>query len=445
MREDVGLYSDSGRNSTLGNVPTQVAVFICVHYIVRKCVEAVSLFNLSLAVFRSYFLNIWTAVDVMSILLTLTAISYNESHPDDFRNGFNAFVVGLLWLKVLGFLKVANRHMSTFIMAVFQILLDLKYFAVVLIVVVCQMGDMMSIAVGTKDNGSFCEENEEQDSTVEDFCSDNRTDGYLRVYALLLGEFDLDSYRETKGLAILFVIFTVVGVIILLNVLIAVISDSYERARLRGPRLFGTARVTFVAQHEALEGFLRPGSNPLDSMYIDSPRKAVICCVHVFRWLVLLTLIATATHAEVFLVSRAVLAMEIGGNPDVFYLLLSVILALILTVALWIVVVFVLEKAVQRYAPRPISQIFDLCNKCSLYAVKLVAGRIFGVRQTVDVPLKGQDEGNDGEEWNGRIDHIEHMLENALIRSSENVRDEIHRLEKRLAEQQVLVNNGQPF
>lgn len=83
----------------------------------------------------------------------------------------------------------------------------------------------ISIAVGTKDNGDFCDTNEENlDSTVEDFCTDNdRTGAYLRVYALLLGDFELDSYRQTEGLTALFVIFTVVGVVILLNVLIAVI------------------------------------------------------------------------------------------------------------------------------------------------------------------------------------------------------------------------------
>ena len=102
-----------------------------------------SLFNLSWSVFRSYFANVWTILDFTTIIAALMAITWNNRNPNEYRNGYNAFVVGLLWLKMLGFLKVVNKHMSTFIMALFQILRDLKYFAVVLLVIVCQMGDMM--------------------------------------------------------------------------------------------------------------------------------------------------------------------------------------------------------------------------------------------------------------------------------------------------------------
>lgn len=71
----------------------------------------------------------------MAIILTLTAIIWNEANPGQYRNGLNAFVVGLLWLKVLAFLKIVNKQMSTFIYAVsfffffefkIQILMDSK-------------------------------------------------------------------------------------------------------------------------------------------------------------------------------------------------------------------------------------------------------------------------------------------------------------------------------
>jgi len=78
-----------------------------------------------------------------------------------------------------------------------------------------------------------------------------------RVYATLLGDFEIDNWKETPGMTVLFVIFTILGVIILLNVLIAVVSDSYDRARVDSARLFGRARALFVAQNQALESFLQ--------------------------------------------------------------------------------------------------------------------------------------------------------------------------------------------
>ena len=108
----------------------------------------------------------------MAIILTMAAFLWNTKHPGVYRNGFNAFVVGLLWMKVVSFLKVSesavasgillskspnlsqslccesfslqvvNKDMSTFILALLEILQDIKYFLVVLVVVIFMFGDM---------------------------------------------------------------------------------------------------------------------------------------------------------------------------------------------------------------------------------------------------------------------------------------------------------------
>jgi len=51
--------------------------------------------------------------------------------------------MGLLWIKVLGFLKVVNREMSTFILALMQILWDLRFFAIVLVIIIFMFADMV--------------------------------------------------------------------------------------------------------------------------------------------------------------------------------------------------------------------------------------------------------------------------------------------------------------
>lgn len=54
------------------------------------------------------------------------------------------------------------------------------------------------------------------------------SENFLSVYVILLGEFDTEEYSNNQSLY-LFIIFSVLVVIVLLNVLIAIISDSYER------------------------------------------------------------------------------------------------------------------------------------------------------------------------------------------------------------------------
>jgi hypothetical protein len=96
---------EGGDGSAIGAVPTQVVVFICCHYIIRKTCEGLALLSLSKTVFRRYFTSIWTVLDFGTVIATMGAIVWNHNHPDVYQQGLNSFVIGLLWVKVLGFLK----------------------------------------------------------------------------------------------------------------------------------------------------------------------------------------------------------------------------------------------------------------------------------------------------------------------------------------------------
>jgi hypothetical protein len=112
----------------------------------------------------------WTLFDTTAIVLTLVATALHEKSPNEYLNGLNALVVGLLWIKVLGFLKLVNRQMSTFILALSQILYAIRLFMVVLLVCISMFGDMFHIAVSTKDDGEFCGNEEQESGTLQDFC-----------------------------------------------------------------------------------------------------------------------------------------------------------------------------------------------------------------------------------------------------------------------------------
>ena len=44
--------------------------------------------------------------------------------------------MALLWIKVLGFLKLVNKQMATFITSLTRIILSIRYFGIVLLIIV---------------------------------------------------------------------------------------------------------------------------------------------------------------------------------------------------------------------------------------------------------------------------------------------------------------------
>ena len=183
-----------------GAAPTSVVYWIASHYILRKVCEAYALATISPMVVKAYFGNVWTAFDTIAILLAMSATLIDEFNGGQERSGLNAFVLGLLWIKVLGFLKVVNREMSTFILALAQILWDIRLFMLVLLVCLAMFGDMFFIAVSQKDDGAFCEM--DQDSgTIEDYCS-GFWQSYLRTYVsvAILMVFAMLPLRTNKAL-----------------------------------------------------------------------------------------------------------------------------------------------------------------------------------------------------------------------------------------------------
>lgn len=300
---------------------------------------------------------------------------------------------------------------------------------------------VFSQALATKDNGEFCPDNKDELSgPADDFCSYELYNSYLRVYALLLGDFELDDFRESSGMTILFVMFTALGVVILLNVLIAVVSDSYERATISSRLLFGRARVTFVAQNQALESFLRPGTDPTDALKAwNNSSKLIGVASRFARWLVLVTLIGTAFDAEVYLVLRAVVLIR--DKTRILTATIVTILAVILTIALWVIVGFSIEDLIRKYAPEPVVRVFNAVDGCTEFYDRLIGTRLFGLEDTID----GETETE--EEWTGRLLYLEKVFERTIAasethfnKSMAQVKDqltaEIVALEKRLYQHQ---------
>lgn len=296
----------------------------------------------------------------------------------------------------------------------------------------------MRIAISTKDDGGFCLE-KAQDGELEgpllDFCSTTVANSYLRVYALLLGDFELNDYKETQAMMILFVFFTLFGVVILLNVLIAVISDSYEKAKISSMLLFGRARVSFVAQNQALESFLRPGTNPMAALKLaTTPSNCFVAAGRLLRWCVLLSLVVTAMSAEVYLAAQSI--QFIKFHKSFFNVIFMLTIVVVLTCALWVLLYCTLGELMRTVLPNWLGHMFDVIDRCTDYLVKGVATQVFGLNDRTTRTASGEDD--EEEEWVGRATHMERAIEKSIGEATEEIKEEIVELEKRLHEHEEL-------
>jgi hypothetical protein len=99
-------------------------------------------------------------------------------------------------------------------------------------------------------SGRDVTEGESSGGDINPFCYPAKS--YLYVYTMLFGEFDIEDF-DTKLSVVMFVVYTFIVGIVMLNVLIAIVGDSYDKSMLHGTRLFGRARVLFVAELFAFE------------------------------------------------------------------------------------------------------------------------------------------------------------------------------------------------
>jgi len=408
-------------------VPTAVVQATTIFFLVRKGIEGLALLKIGRRVFQSYLKDVWNIFDILAIVFTVIANRVDEPN-------FNALVLIMLWMKVLSFLKAINLEMATFILALVQILIDIRSFAFVLLVIIMMFGDAMHVIFTSTDNGAFCEveEGEELDDNVADFCTSSGT-SFLRMYGLLLGDFELGEYRQNVIVTGMFIVYTIFGVIMLLNVLIAVVSDSYAKSTMIGKDLFGRARVQFLSEQLTLESFLEPGANPLGDMSSDVSiwKKCCLFLYRMLRWAILFVLLGSAFFAEIYLVGRSI---EIVMSSDVFALtpIFMVFLAIVLTFALWIVIDFLLRSVTRRWAQRRprVRRFYEANDRFTNRCIRFIRDLLFG---------RGDRDGEEDEEeeWTGRVNYLESKLSGMLQKQERSILNAIHNSEENIKDSEV--------
>ena len=95
---------------------------LCLYFLLRKLSEVYSVLRISKKTFLKHYIDFWNSIELLAVMLATANVFWtNESAA------MQAFTMALLWLKFLSFLTAVNLHLATFIMAVVDIVKDIKW------------------------------------------------------------------------------------------------------------------------------------------------------------------------------------------------------------------------------------------------------------------------------------------------------------------------------
>lgn len=188
---------------------------------------------------------------------------------------------------------------------------------------------------------------------------------------MFVGDFVLSQYQgENAAITVVFVVFTFIGFVILGNVLIAVVGNSYETARDTSEGVFGQARLDHAVVHLSLERMMVP-SLPI---YAGRHGMSVIVesVLFVYGWFTFFALLGSTVFVEYFLVTMARDDYGLGTSFAFLAGLLAFVLALASLVIVQALVEGLLKSQEYSWVLRPtkfLSQLF----------VGFVTKRIFAI------------------------------------------------------------------
>ena len=199
---------------------------------VREISQVVVMYNQNM--FNTWKNDYWNWLDVASFLLCFVMIFYYVVNGQDvILDRISAAASLIMWCKFLGLIKAINQKISTFVLMLTTIFYDVYSFMFVLFCVMLMFGQALFITLA------------QHDKSKESFGSLGLT---LRsCYTMMLGDFETDTFPDLFS-TLIFVAYMFVVVICMLNVLIAIVSDSYDNAMVKSPELYYRSRLELIAE-----------------------------------------------------------------------------------------------------------------------------------------------------------------------------------------------------
>lgn len=123
----------------------------------------------------------------------------------------------ILWLKMLYFLRIF-KSTGYYIRTIVEVVKDMRYFLMMLLLTFIAFGDSLSQISSSNPEG-------------KDFINGSFFTGIAFTYRMVLGDFDTNAFGEIAVgyVWILFILCTVFNMIIMMNLLVAIISESFAQ------------------------------------------------------------------------------------------------------------------------------------------------------------------------------------------------------------------------
>ena len=247
------------------SVPIGKLVYLYVgagYFFIREIIQVFSLLSLKSFHIWAYEPNNWLNVIYIILVTFWTARMMTGSGSNVmFRSGA-ALTYIIIWFKFLAYLRNMLIDFAVFSGGVFYVVRRLAAFLMALIIILVAFSRMFFTLFRQTD---YCIDEPNESLSQEEFfanlrCEDNQIrpwcsdySSFVAVYTMMLGEVDENQFNKDIYARLLFSIFMFLVVILLANVLIAIVTDSYKVIQdQRAAIVFWTNRLDFIALMDAI-------------------------------------------------------------------------------------------------------------------------------------------------------------------------------------------------
>jgi len=242
------------------------------YFLIRETLQLISM--ISLGAFQSWFLNAmnWFDIIIIGFVFHYCGVMWRrknelddlgeeimlndfgkceEDSDRDFRTGA-ALTLGTLWIAFIYFLKSTFLDFAVFVETIKYVTRYLFTFLVAVSMILILFAQSFFLIFR---NTPICEESNNEDSR---FLHCDFGNSLMTVFVMMVGEIGDDVYRyqDYPMAQVLFVAFTLLVVILLLNILIAMVTESHSLIKNeRSEILFWSNRLCFVSEMGAVMSF----------------------------------------------------------------------------------------------------------------------------------------------------------------------------------------------
>ena len=192
---------------------------------------------------RAWRWDYWNWLDAAVLACSWTAFVRAATPGVHLSAHLAAATAVLLWLALFGFLKHLDQRLATFVLMFERIVRDLWIFLFFYLLWVLMFGSAFCILLGSTHAREFGFHDNSQPNAFES--------ARMTIYSLLvlsfIGDFDPDNFPEPVDKFYL-ILYLLVTVVVQLNILIAIVSDSYDAAMARSEALYYRAHNDLITE-----------------------------------------------------------------------------------------------------------------------------------------------------------------------------------------------------